>query len=230
MQELPINIADAIVLVILVISAIFGFIRGFVKEVLSISGWIGASFITLYLFPVLQPYPRIYIPNLLLSDIVTGAGIFIICLVILSYITHAISEKVKASALGALDRSLGIFFGIARAIVIVGIAWLVFVQFVPRDGRPEIIQEAKMLPIIQAAGEFVAALTPPEMQENLRIATEAAADSAVKAKEGYESIPETLRDDVEKSVKDAIDDLEKGYDEKSRQQMENLTKGTQVKP
>ncbi|MBO6827286.1 MAG: CvpA family protein, partial [Sneathiella sp.] len=151
-------------------------------------------------------------------------------LVILSYITHAISEKVKASALGALDRSLGIFFGIARAIVIVGIAWLVFVQFVPQGGRPEVVQEAKMLPIVQAAGEFVAALTPPEMQENLRIATEAAADSAGKAREGYESIPETLREDVEKSVKDAIDDLEKGYDEKSRQQMENLTKGTQVKP
>ncbi|MBE7636992.1 hypothetical protein GUA87_09070 [Sneathiella sp. P13V-1] len=230
MQELPINIVDALILVILVVSAAFGFLRGFVKEVLSISGWIGATFIALYLFPVVQPYPRLYIPNILLADLATGAGLFIVSLVALSFLTHAVSEKVKASALGALDRSLGIFFGIARAIVVVGIAWLVFVQFVPKNGRPEAVTEARMLPIAQAAGEFVAALTPPDMQENLRIATEAAEDSAIKAKKGYESIPETLRNDVEKSVKDAIEDLEKGYDEKSRQQMENLTKGTQVKP
>jgi membrane protein required for colicin V production len=230
MEQLPINITDAVILVILLISAAFGFMRGFVKEVLSISGWVGASFLALHLFPILKPYVRAYIDNLLISDILTGAGIFILSLVILSFITHAISEKVKASALGALDRSLGIFFGIGRAIVIVGIAWLMFVQFIPPEERPTAITDAKMLPIVRASGEFVAQLTPPDMQANLRIAKEAAKDSAGAAKKGYENIPETLRNDVEKSVKDAIEKLDKGYDDKSRQQMENLTKGTQVKP
>ncbi len=229
MEELPINIADAGILIVLLISAIFGFARGFVKEVLSISGWIGATFLALYLFPVLKPYAREYINNLLISDILTGSLIFILSLVILSYITHAISERVKASALGALDRSLGIFFGIARAILVVGIAWLVFVQFIPPKDRPQEIMEARMLPIVHAAGEFVAQLTPPDMQENLRIATESAYDAGGSLRKGYEAIPETIREDVEKTVKDAVESLDKGYDSKSRQQMENLTKGTQVK-
>ncbi|MEH6477602.1 MAG: CvpA family protein [Sneathiella sp.] len=230
MEELPINITDAVILLILLISAIFGFIRGFVKEVLSITGWVGASFLALYLFPILKPYVRAYIDNLLISDILTGAGIFILSLVILSFITHAISEKVKASALGALDRSLGIFYGIARAAIIIGIAWLGYVQFIPPKDRPMWITEAKMLPIAKASGEFVARLTPPDMQANLRIAAESAESSAGTAKEAYEAIPEAVRDDVEKTVKGAIDTLDKGYDSKSRQQMENLTKGTQVKP
>ncbi len=97
MEELPINIADAGLLLVLVISAIFGFARGFVKEVLSISGWVGATFLSLYLFPILKPYARDYINNLLIADILTGSLIFILSLVILSYITHAISERVKAS-------------------------------------------------------------------------------------------------------------------------------------
>lgn len=227
MEELPINITDAVILLVLLISAIFGFMRGFVKEVLSISGWIGATFLSLHLFPILKPYARQYIENLLISDIVTGVGIFILSLVVLSFLTHAISEKVKASSLGALDRSLGIFFGIARAVVIVGIAWLVFVQFIPPDDRPSYVTEAKMLPLARASGIFVAKLTPPDMQANLNIAVESAEDTAGAAKESYEAIPEGLRKDVEKTVKGAIEKLDKGYDEKSRQQMENLTKGTQ---
>ena len=227
MEELPINITDAVILIILLISAIFGFMRGFVKEVLSISGWVGATFLTLYLFPLLQPYARKYIENLLISDILTGIGIFILSLVILSFITHSISEKVRNSSLGALDRSLGIFFGIARAVVIVGILWLVFVQFIPPKDHPEYVTEAKMLPIAKASGLFVAELTPPDMQENLKIAVEGADDAAGAAQKSYEAIPEPLRKDVENTVKDAIEQLDKGYDEKSRQQMENLTKGTQ---
>lgn len=227
MEELPINITDAVILIILLISAVFGFMRGFVKEVLSISGWIGATFLTLYLFPLLQPYVRQYIENLLISDILTGIGIFILSLVILSFLTHAISEKVKSSALGALDRSLGIFFGIARAVVVVGILWLVVVQFIPVEDHPKYVTEAKMLPIARASGLFVAQLTPPDMQENLKIAVDGAEGAAGAAKKSYEAIPEPLRKDVENTVKDAIEQLDKGYDEKSRQQMENLTKGTQ---
>ncbi len=227
MEELPINIADAVILLVLLISAFFGFMRGFVKEVLSISGWVGATFLTLFLFPFLKPYTRQYIENLLISDILTGVGIFILSLVIISFLTHAISERVKASALGALDRSLGIFFGIGRAVLIVGIAWLVFVQFIPPADRPTYITEAKLLPIARASGIFVAKLTPPDMQANLKIAVESAEQGAGAAKKTYEAIPEGLRKDVEKTVKDAIETLDKGYDEKSRQQMEKLTKGTQ---
>ncbi|WP_025898537.1 CvpA family protein [Sneathiella glossodoripedis] len=227
MEELPINITDAVILLVLLISAVFGFMRGFVKEVLSISGWVGATFLALYLFPLLKPYTRQYIENLLLSDIITGAGIFILSLVIISFLTHAISERVKASALGALDRSLGIFFGIARAVVIVGIAWLVFVQFIPPNDRPTYVTEAKLLPVARASGIFVAQLTPPDMQANLKIAVENAEQGAGAAKQTYEAIPEGLRKDVEKTVKDAIETLDKGYDEKSRQQLEKLSKGTQ---
>ncbi|MCG8493329.1 MAG: CvpA family protein, partial [Sneathiellales bacterium] len=92
MEDLPINITDAGILVVLLISAIFGFARGFVKEVLSISGWIGATFITLYAFPLLRPYAQQYIEIQLIADILTGSLIFILSLVLLSYITHAISE------------------------------------------------------------------------------------------------------------------------------------------
>ena len=231
MENMPIQGTDAVILVILLISAIFGFIRGFVKETLSVAGWIGAVFLSLYLFPLLQPIAREFILNLLIADILTGAVIFILSLVILSYISHAISEKVKASSLGALDRSLGIFFGIARGVVLLGIAWLIFVQFIPEKDRPDWVLQAKMLPLIEGSGEFVARLLPPDMQENLNISKESDKDTVDRLKEKYDALPDDVKDGVENTVEGAKNLLDKGYDDQARQQMENLSKSTaQEKP
>lgn len=230
MENMPIQGADAVILVILLISAIFGFIRGFVKETLSVAGWIGAVFLSLYLFPLLQPIAREFILNLLIADILTGAVIFILSLVILSYISHAISEKVKASSLGALDRSLGIFFGIARGAVLLGIAWLIFVQFIPEKDRPDWVLQAKMLPIIEGSGEFIARLLPPDMQENLNISKESDKDTMDRLKEKYDELPDNVKDGLKDGAEGAKNLLDKGYDDKARQQMENLTKSSQEKP
>ncbi|WP_340150066.1 CvpA family protein [uncultured Sneathiella sp.] len=231
MENMPIQGTDAVILVILLISAIFGFIRGFVKETLSVAGWVGAVFLSLYLFPLLQPIAREFILNLLIADILTGAVIFILSLVILSYISHAISEKVKASSLGALDRSLGIFFGLARGVVLLGIAWLIFVQFIPEKDRPDWVLQAKMLPLIEGSGEFVARLLPPDMQENLNISKESDKDTVDRIKEKYDALPDDVKDGVENTVEGAKNLLDKGYDDQARQQMENLTKSkTQDKP
>ena len=230
MENMPIQGADAVILVILLISAIFGFVRGFVKETLSVAGWVGAVFLSLYLFPLLQPIAREFILNLLIADILTGAVIFILSLVILSYISHAISEKVKASSLGALDRSLGIFFGIARGAILLGIAWLIFVQFIPEKDRPDWVLQARMLPIIEGSGEFIARLLPPDMQENLNISKESDKDTMDRLKEKYDDLPEDVKDGLKDGVDGAKNLLDKGYDDKARQQMENLTKSSQEKP
>ncbi|WP_373084202.1 CvpA family protein [Sneathiella sp.] len=229
MEDLPIQGADAVILVILLISAVFGFFRGFVKETLSVAGWIGAVFISLYLFPIAQPFAREFILNLLIADILTGAVIFILSLVILSYISHALSDRVRASSLGALDRSLGIFFGIARGFLLLGILWLIFVQFIPRSDRSDWLLEARMLPIVAGSGAFVARLLPPDMQENLNIARESDEGTVDRLKKSYDDLPDNVKDGVKNTVDDAVKALDKGYDDQARQQMENLTKSTQEK-
>lgn len=230
MEDFPIQGADAVILVILLISAIFGFVRGFVKETLAIAGWVGATFVTLYAFPLLQPFTREFIVNLLIADILTGAVVFVLSLVILSYFSHAISEKVKASGLGALDRSLGIFFGIARGFMLLGIAWLIFVQFIPEDDRPDWVLNAKMLPIVSASGAFVAQLLPPDMRENLNITRDSDQNALKNLKEKYDELPDAVKDGIKTNVDDATKIIDKGYDDQSRQQMENLTKSTQENP
>lgn len=52
MSSLPVNIVDLIVIVVLLLSALLALFRGFVKEVLSIVGWVAALAVTYFFFPL----------------------------------------------------------------------------------------------------------------------------------------------------------------------------------
>ena len=112
LSDLPINVVDIGVLLILLISAVLAYACGFVHEVLSVGGWIGAIFATFYGFPYAKPFARKYISLDLAADLTAGTVIFIVTLVFLSLITRAVAKSVKASALNVLDRSLGFLFGL----------------------------------------------------------------------------------------------------------------------
>jgi alkanesulfonate monooxygenase SsuD/methylene tetrahydromethanopterin reductase-like flavin-dependent oxidoreductase (luciferase family) len=88
--------------------------RGFVRELLHILAWISAAVIAVKAFPYAKPLVAQYLQPDLLANLATGAGIFIVALVILVFVFAAIAKRVRESDIGMLDRSLGLVFGIAR--------------------------------------------------------------------------------------------------------------------
>jgi len=133
-----------------------------VAEVLSIAGWLGAALVTLWTFNDARPYLRQYIEMQLLADILTGVGIFVVALVIFSTISHLIARVVKGSALSAVDRSLGFAFGVVRGAVLVCLAYLLLTWVFPETRRPPWLENARMLPWVQAGAEYLKTLVPQE--------------------------------------------------------------------
>ncbi len=160
MDNLPINVTDLTILVILGLSAAFAFFRGFVHELLAIGSWIGAGVVTLYGFPVAQPEARKYIGSPLIADMVAGIAVFLIVLIVLSIATRLLSRRVRDSSLGPLDRSLGLLFGALRGAVLVCIAWLMLLWVVPREDHPDWITEARGLPLVERGGDLLTRLIP----------------------------------------------------------------------
>ena len=97
MAELPINLLDAIVIVVLLLSGFFAFLRGLTKEVFSIIAWVGAVVAVWQGYTPLQPYFRQYIENTTFADIATALSIFLISLVVLTLVSHSFSQQVKQS-------------------------------------------------------------------------------------------------------------------------------------
>jgi membrane protein required for colicin V production len=167
MDKLPINITDLILLGILLISGVLAFSRGFVREVLSIGGWLGAGLITLEAYPHTRPFVRQYISEPLLADLAGAVVVFIVSLVILWAIASAISRRVQASEIGALDRSLGFLFGIARGVVVICLAYLVLVQFVPPEEHPDWLANARATPVIRYGAQVLVEIVPSNLREGL---------------------------------------------------------------
>lgn len=137
------TLVDAGVAVIIVLSAILAYSRGFVREAMAIVGWIGAAVLAYVFAPQAMPLVK-EIPvlgNFLgdsceLSMIAAFAAVFAIGLILASLFTPLFSSVVQRSALGGLDQGLGFLFGVLRGIVLVGVAFLVYDRAVAANTVP----------------------------------------------------------------------------------------------
>lgn len=205
MEDFPVNAADALIVVILLVSGALAFVRGFVRESLGMAAWVGAALVTAYSFGPAQPLLRKLIDITLLADAITGISIFVVTLIILIIITHAVASGVRGGRLGAVDRSLGFVFGVVRGAIVVCLAYMLLVWAVPED-RPAWIEEARLMPWVKEGGEVIRNLVPlgaaeegaeiaedlkrkseaaAEAGRNLRLLTEPGGDSEAEKEKGY---------------------------------------------
>ena len=212
-----INGLDVAVAALLLVSAGFAYFRGFVHEVLSITGWIGAVAAAIYGFPLAQPVARGLIESKLLADIAAGAALFLAALVILSLLARAVSRRVKDSALGALDRALGFLFGLLRGALIVCIAYLIYNLATPPKDRPDWIVKARSTPLMGLGGQALVVLLPTQTANRLGLR-----GPAQPPRPAEPSVQDLL------SPKPKTPDLpaQEGYGDKERQDMQRLIDST----
>ena len=128
---MPVTLLDIVLIVVMLVSGLLAMIRGFMREVLSIASWAAAAVVTLYAFPRLLPQAKQYFTSDLVATGVVIGGVFLGTLIMVSIFTIKISDMVLDSRVGALDRTLGFLFGLARGLVIVVVAFLFFAWLVP---------------------------------------------------------------------------------------------------
>lgn len=163
MEQQAVNLIDVGVAGIVLVSAIFAFYRGFVRELLSIAGWIGAAVVAVYGFDHVRPYVEPYLPADWMVDAATGAALFLGALILFSLVIHFVVVTVKDSPLNALDRSLGFLFGVARGVIVVALAYMVADKVIfkgDEEPRPEWLMEARSLPLIEYSAQTIFELIP----------------------------------------------------------------------
>lgn len=159
---MPITWLDIILLVFMLISALLAMARGFTREVLSLASWGLAAVVALVAFPRLQPTARQYLDPAWLADIALIVTTFVVALIVISFITFRLTERLLDSKVGALDRSMGFVFGAARGLVLVAIAFLFFSWLVPDEHSPPWIREAKSKVVLESTGEAILSVLPDD--------------------------------------------------------------------
>ena len=116
---MPITLLDGILLGITLFSAVLAMVRGFSREVLAVASWIAAAAAAYFLYPLLTPLALKYTSSDKIAMIGSAAVVFLIALIVVSYITMRIADFIIDSRIGALDRTLGFVFGAARGVLLV---------------------------------------------------------------------------------------------------------------
>ena len=218
MSDYP-YLADIIVVTIIGLSALFGFIRGFLREVLSIGAWILAGLVTYFGLPHLRPFALKYISHELIADVATGIAIFLVVLVVASVISHLITRRVRESSLGPLDRSLGILFGIVRGAAIVSVALLICDNFYAPDNRPQWLKDARTLPVVQIGADFVRQFVPATVAAQAQSTADSAKQQAQQAMEvgqAIQIITDAGRSSANAGTDSAASKDDSGYSEAER--------------
>jgi membrane protein required for colicin V production len=164
---MPVTILDLVVLAVMLVSGLLAMVRGFMREVLSIAAWGAAALVTLYAFQKLLPTAKTYFSNDTVAAVVVIAGVFLGTLIIVSIITVRISDMILDSRIGALDRTLGFLFGLARGLLIVVVAYLFFNWLVPDKQRPEWVTNAKSRTVLQGTGDWLLSLLPDDPENTI---------------------------------------------------------------
>jgi membrane protein required for colicin V production len=160
------NALDILIIGVIVLSGLLAFARGFVKEALSIAGWLGATAAAAYAMPVARPFAERFLPAGAVADAVAAGVIFIVTLIVLSIVTSRIARRVKHSSLSAVDRTLGLIFGLARGALLVAIGSIALFYVLPRHGdQPRWVSESRTLPLVESTTASLAQLLPASLRK-----------------------------------------------------------------
>ena len=203
---------DVIILVLILISALFAFFRGFSLELLSISVWIISFFGSYAYGNNLVNFFNKIVNNILISTAISYVLAFLIIFIIFSFLTRKFSVFIKDSYVGLIDKSLGFIFGILRGYIIVGLCFFLFDYFY-KGKRLEFIDNSKIIPVIKITNNEIFRFLKIDNKYSENLSTEIKKKSDLLFEK---SIDSKLR--IKKNSKNQ----ENIYNESGRKNIENI--------
>ncbi len=212
---MPITLLDIVLIVVMLVSGLLAMVRGFMREVLSIIAWVLAAVATLYSYAKLLPYAKQYFNNDIVAAVAVIGGVFLVTLLVVSILTVRISDMVLDSRVGALDRTLGFLFGLARGLVIVVVAFLFFTWLVPDRSQPEWVKSAKSRVVLTGTGQWLMSMLPEDPETTIL-------KKLKRPRPGETDTPDNQPDQHGELGKPADSRADAGYDRSSRAGMQQL--------
>jgi membrane protein required for colicin V production len=162
MPETSMNLFDLGVLIIVGLSALLSFYRGFIREVLSLGGWVVASIVTLRFLEPATDFIRPQISSGPIAVAVASISLFLITLILFSIITGMVIKFLKiGEKVGLLDNLAGLCFGVARGALIIAIVFFVMTKFFTNEkDYPKVVQQAVTRPYVEQCAQWIGAMTP----------------------------------------------------------------------
>jgi membrane protein required for colicin V production len=196
-----------------------------------VSAWLLAAVAAVFFWPATKPFARSLVEPKLFADILALVGVFFMLLIPVSFVSFRLSELVRESRAGPLDRSMGFVFGLARGLLVVGLGYLVFASLAPAKTHPDWVREARLLPVIKGTADVIRSISGGKANE-AKDTAEGEEPTPTKLAKKDEAKPAEKKPEPEADPKAGNDKKEgsgvkgKSYDDGDRRALDQLVRST----
>ena len=148
---------DWVIVVVLAVSTLLSLWRGFVREALSLAGWVAAFLIANLFVDQMASMLAGTIDNITGRYVASYAILFVATLIIATFVTYLAGQSMWATGLTVLDRLLGTVFGFARGVIIILVVVFVLRQLV---SPPDLLwlDQSVLMPHVDMLGQWARGL------------------------------------------------------------------------
>lgn len=193
---------DVIAALILLVSGAIGFARGAMRELVTMGALLISGAAAIFGLRFTGPLFRSFIEPSWAGTTAAVLVVFVILYILLRLVGANLTQRIhETQTLGMLDRSIGVGFGLIRALVVLGAFNLVFHAATPEDRTPRWVTNSALWPLSEVSGKALKSFAPKggKMAGQLAPAIEKAVRDGARD-EGYDADQRRSVDDlVEKS-------------------------------
>ena len=177
--------------------------RGFIREMISLIGLVAAFLLASRLSGYAGDFLSQWLPNETVADIAGFGLVFILVMLLVGIVGAIIRKLVDLAGLTATDRTLGLFFGIARGILLIAVAFLIYTSYSKPD--PVWAKHSLLTPYAIQLGDLLGQAIPEEYPFSRQGGAKYASPQLPKFSRVMKDIPtgdkEAIKDIIQQHIK-----------------------------
>lgn len=155
------NWLDYSIVGVIGVSALISLIRGFVREALSLAGWILAFWVALTFSKDAAQYLQDYLHENTIRTVVAFVLLFLATLILTGMVNLILVTLIEKSGLSGTDRLLGMIFGLGRGVLLLALALLIM-HATPIVNSPN-WQQSSLVPMFNPLEQWLVSFLPKDI-------------------------------------------------------------------
>ena len=155
------NIADLIIVLVLLVSVIQAAVSGFFQEAFAIAGAVFGYIVAAWQYQRLAGHLAAYVSSRWLAEIVAFLLIFCVVLILAGILGRTVRWLIKEVGLSGIDRFMGALLGLVRGSLLVAIVLVSMTAFTPSSRW---LQGSGLAPYFLVVGRAAIWLAPAELR------------------------------------------------------------------
>ncbi|MBL1353364.1 MAG: CvpA family protein [Zetaproteobacteria bacterium] len=154
------NFFDYILIGLVGLSMVLSLWRGFIREMISLIGLVAAFLLASRTSGYAGDFLSQWLPNSTMADMAGFVLVFVLVMLAVGIVGVIVRKIIDMADLTATDRTLGVFFGVARGFLLIAVSFLIYTSY--SSAKPDWLKQSLLAPYAVQMGDLLGQVIPKE--------------------------------------------------------------------